>query len=166
MKCKLQLIGIHNMTDYLNLDSVESLQLLLSSCDLTRLRTTTIDSINLEIIFAHQIQRSEYNGNVIEEVCNVNADTYNEELDRNGNDNLIRLCLQVASVQQKSYPNRWTNAVMRKLTTAGINTPQELKYYIVHETLNPRLSAAGDSGLNPTTQKGFLKLIDGCEDFR
>ena len=103
---------------------------------------------------------------MIEEVCDVDADTYNEELDKNGNNNLIRLCLQVASMQQKSYPNKWTNAVMRKLTRAGIYTPPELKYYIVNETLNPRLDVAGDSGLNPTTQKGFLNMIDGNEDFR
>ena len=76
------------------------------------------------------------------------------------------MCLQVAGMQQKSFPNKWTNAVMRKLNRAGINTPPELKYYIVSETLNMRLDVAGDSGLNPTTQKGFLNLIDGNEDFR
>ena len=127
---------------------------------------TTIESINLELIFAHQIRRSSYGGSVIEEVCNIDADMFNEELTKNGNDNLIRLCLQVASMQQKSFPNKWTNAVMRKLTRAGIHTPPELKYYIVNETLNPRLDVAGDSGLNPTMQKGFLSMIDGNQDFR
>ena len=99
IKCKLQQIGINNSTDYFNLDSVESLQLLLSSCDLTMLNMTTIKSINLELIFAHQIRRSSYNDSVIEEVCNIDADLYNEELNKNGNDNLIRLCLQLASMQ-------------------------------------------------------------------
>ena len=51
IKCKLQLIGIHNAIDYLNHDGVESLRLLLSSCDLTMLNMTTINSIKLELIF-------------------------------------------------------------------------------------------------------------------
>ena len=103
---------------------------------------------------------------MIEEVCNIDIDLYNEELNRNGNANLISMCLQLANLQQKSFPNIWTNAVMIKLTRAGIKDPPELKYYIVNDTLNPRLAAAGDSGLHPTTQKGFLKLIDGNQDFR
>ena len=42
-----------------------------------------IDSINLELIFAQQIQRGEYAGNIIEEVCIIDSDLYNEELDTN-----------------------------------------------------------------------------------
>mmetsp|Transcript_27886 Transcript_27886/g.31344 ORF Transcript_27886/g.31344 Transcript_27886/m.31344 type:complete len:206 (-) Transcript_27886:155-772(-) len=68
VKCKLQLIWIFNATDYFNLDGVESLRLLLSICDLTMFNMTTIESINLELIFAHQIRRSSYGGSVIEEV--------------------------------------------------------------------------------------------------
>ena len=101
----------------------------------------------------------------IKQVCNIDTDLYSEELNRNGNENLIRMCFQLANLQQKSFPNKWTNAVMRKLTRAGIKSPPELKYYIVSETLNPRLTTAGDSGLHPTTQKGFLTLIDGNQDF-
>ena len=59
----------------------------------------------------------------------------------------------------------WTNAVMRKLICAHIKSPSELKSYIVHETLNPHLENSGDSELHPTTQKGFLALIDGNQDF-
>ena len=166
LRCKLQQIGIHNSIDYFNLDGVESLRLLLSSYDLTMVNQSTINSINLELIFALQIRRADYHGSVIEEVCNIDIDLYNEELNRNGNANLISMCLQLANLQQKSFPNKWTNAVMNKLTRARIHSPPELKYYIVSETLNPRLTASGDSGLHPTTQKGFLTLIDGNQDFR
>ena len=127
---------------------------------------STIDSINLELIFAQQIQRANYHGSTIEEVCSINTDLYNEELNRNGNENLIRMCLQLANLQQKSFFNKWIIAIMRKLTRAGIKSPPELKYYIVNKTLNPRLDVSGDSGLNPTTQKGFLSMIDGNQDFR
>ena len=48
---------------------------------------------------------------------------------------------------------------------AHIDSPSELKSYIVHKTLNPRLENAGGTGLHPTTQKGFLALIDGNQDF-
>ena len=54
---------------------------------------------------------------------------------------------------------------MRKLTSAGIKYPSELKHYIVNETLNPRLINAGGSGLHRTTQKSFLDLINGNQDF-
>ena len=113
---------------------------------------STIDSINLELIFAQQIHRANYHGSTIEEVYYIDTDLYNEELNRNGSENFIRMCLQLANLQQKSFPNKWTNAVMRKLARAGIKSPPELKYYIVNETLNPRLTTAGDSGLHPTTQ--------------
>ena len=75
------------------------------------------------------------------------------------------MCLQLANLQQKSFPNKWTNAVMRKFTRANIASPSDLKYYIVSEMLNPRLITAGDSGLHPTTQKGFLVLLNGNQDF-
>ena len=55
---------------------------------------------------------------------------------------------------------------MRKLIRARVDSPSELKSYIVHETLNARLRNAGGTGLYPTTQKGFLALIDGNQDFR
>ena len=126
---------------------------------------STIDSINLVVIFAQQIQRADYTGNTIKEVCNIDTDLYNEELNRNGNEILIQMCLQLANLQQKSFPNKWTNAVMRKFTRASIASPSDLKYYIVSETLNTRLINAGDSGLHPTTQKGFLALINGNQDF-
>ena len=54
---------------------------------------------------------------------------------------------------------------MRKFTRAGIKHPSELKHYIVNTTLNPRLINAGGSGFHQTTQKGFLDLINGNQDF-
>ena len=166
LRCKFQRIGIHNSTDYFSLNSSESLQLLLSSHNMLLLYPSTIKSINLELIFASQIQRSSFSGNIIKEVCNIDTDTYNEELDNNGNVNLVQICLQNANLQQKSFPNKWTNAVMRKLTRAGIKQPSELKDYIITKTLNPRLRNGGDSGFHQTTQQGFLDLINGNEDFR
>ena len=164
--CKFQQIGIHNSTDYFSLDSSESLQLLLSSHGLPLLYPSTIESINLELIFASQIQGAGFSGNIIKEVCNIDTDMYNKELDTNGNVNLVQICLQLANLQQKSFPNKWTNAVMQKLTRAGIKHPSKLKDYIIYETLNPRLTNAGDSGFNQTTQQGFLDLINGNQDFR
>lgn len=54
---------------------------------------------------------------------------------------------------------------MRKFTRASITNPSKLKCYIVSKTLNLCLVNAGDSGLHPTTQKGFLALIDSIQDF-
>lgn len=54
---------------------------------------------------------------------------------------------------------------MHKFTRASINSPSKLKHNIVSETLNPRLVNAGGSGLQPTTQKGFLVLIDSDQGF-
>ena len=54
---------------------------------------------------------------------------------------------------------------MRKFIRAHVDSPSELKSYIVHETLNPRIENVGGTGLHPTTQKGFLALIDGNQDF-
>ena len=155
----------HNSTYYFRIDSSESLQLLLSSSGLPMLYQSTIDSINLELIFAQQIQRADFSGNIIEAVCNSDTDLYKEELNTNGNVTLVQICLQLANLQQKSFPNKWTNAVMWKFTRTGIKSPSDLKYYIVSETLNPRLINAGGSGLHPTTQKGFPDLIDGNQDF-
>ena len=50
---------------------------------------STLDSINLKLIFAQQIQRGDYSGNIIEAVCNIDTDLYNEELDTNGNEILV-----------------------------------------------------------------------------
>lgn len=86
---------------------------------------------------------------------------YEEELSGNGAVALKKICHQLACLQQKIFPNKWTNAVMRKLIRAHIESPSELKSSIVHETLNPRLENSGDSGLHSTTQKGFLALIEG-----
>ena len=141
--CKFQRIGIHTSTDYFRLDISESLQLLLSSHDLPMLYQSTIDSITLELIFAHQIQRADVSGNIIEAVCNIDTDLYNEELNTNSIVNLVQICLQLANLQQKSFPNKWTNAVMPKLTRAGIKHPSELKHYIINTTLNPRLINSG-----------------------
>ena len=165
LRCKFQRKGIYNSTDYFNLDSSNSLQLLLSSHDFSMLYPSIIDSINLELIFASQIQRSSFSGNIIEEVCNIDTTTYNEELDNHGNVNLVQICLQNTNLQQKSFPNKWTNAVMRKLTRAGIKQPSELKDYIITKTLNPCLKNGGDSGFYQTTQQGFLDLINGNKDF-
>ena len=166
LRCKFQKIGIHNSTDYFNCDSSSSLQLLLSSHGLPLLYPSTIESINLELIFASQLQKSSFSGNVITEVCNIDTDTYNEELGNNGKVNLINMCLQTANLQQKSFPNKWTNAVMRKLNRAGIRHPCELKDFILNKTLNSCLKGFGDSGFHQTTQQGFLDLINGNEDFR
>ena len=165
LRCKLQQIGIHNSIDYFNLDGTKSLRLLLLNNDLKMVNQSTIDSINLELIYAQQIRQVKYHGSTIEEVCNIDTDLYNEELNRNGNDNLIRMLLQLANLQQKSFPNKWTNDVMRKLTIAGTKSPPELKYFVVSEMLNPHLTASGDNGLHLTMQKGFLKLINGEQDF-
>ena len=164
--CKFQRIEIHNFTNYFRLDSNESLQLLLSSYGLPMLYQSTIDSINLELIFAQQIQRADFSGNIIDAVCNIDTDLYNEELNTNGNVNLVQIFLQLINLQQKSFPNKWTNAVMQKLTRVGIKHLSELKSYIVNATLNPRPINADGSGLHRTTQKGFLDLINGNQDFR
>ena len=109
---------------------------------------STINSINVELIFANPIQRADFFGDIIEVVCNIDTDLYNKELSTNDNVNLVQICLQLANLQQKSIPNKWTNAVMRKLTRAGIKHPSELKHYIVNETLNPSLINAGGSGFH------------------
>ena len=90
--CKFQQIKIHNSTNYFNLDSSSSLQLLLASRSLSLLYQSTIESINLMLIFVSQIQLSSFSCNIIEEVCNIDTDMYNEELDNNGNVNLVQIC--------------------------------------------------------------------------
>ena len=126
---------------------------------------STIDSINLELNFSHQIQRADFFSNIIEAVCNIDTDLYNKELNTKSNVNLVQIYLQLANLQQKSFPNKWTNAEMQKFTKASTKSPSDLKYYIVGETLNPRLINAGGSGLHRTIQIGFLDLIDRNQDF-
>lgn len=46
---------------------------------------------------------------------------------------------------------------MRKLTRASTNSPSNLKYYIVHETLHPRLVISGNSGLHQSTNRDFCR---------
>ena len=67
---------------------------------------STIDSINLELIFTQQIQRVDYSGNTIKGVCNINTDLYNDELDTNGNKMLVQICHQLVNLQQKSFTNK------------------------------------------------------------
>ena len=98
-------------------------------------------------------------------MCNIDTDAYTKELDNNGNVNLVNMCLQTANLQQKIFPKKWTNAVIRKLNRAGIRHPQKLKDFIINKTLNSRLKGSGDSGFHQTTQQGFLDLINGNEDF-
>ena len=50
--CKFQRIGIHSSTNYFQLDSSESLQLILSNSGLPMIYQSTIDFINLELTFA------------------------------------------------------------------------------------------------------------------
>ena len=97
--CKFQQIGVHNSTDYFQFYNSKSLQLLLSSSGLPMIYQSTIDSINLELTFTQQIQQADYSGNTIKEVCNVDTDLYNEELDTNGNKILVQICLQLANLQ-------------------------------------------------------------------
>ena len=58
---------------------------------------STICSINLELIFTQQIEQADYSCNIIEIFCNIDTDLYNEELDTNGNENLVQICLQLAN---------------------------------------------------------------------
>ena len=99
-------------------------------------------------------------------MCNIDTETYNEELDNTSNVNLVNICLQTANLQQKSFPNKWINAMMRKLNMAGTQHPSELKDFILNKILNPRLKGSSDSGFHQTTQQGFLDLINGNQDFR
>ena len=96
-----------------------------------------------------------YSGNIIQEVCNIDTDLCNKELDRTGNDTIKKICHELACLQQKSFPNKWTNTVMLNLTRNIIISSFDLKYYFVYETLNSHLADTGDSGLYPTTQKGI-----------
>ena len=107
----------------------------------------------------------DYTGSVIEEVYNINIDLYNEELYGVDDESLEKLCHQVARLQQKSFSNKWTNAVMHKFNQVNIANSSDLRTYIILETLNPRLRNCGASGLHPTTQQGFLLLINSHQDF-
>ena len=106
-----------------------------------------IVTINLELIFAQQIQRTENSGNTIKEVWNIDTNLYTEELDTNGNKILVQICLQVVNLQQKSFWNKGTNAVMRKFTRASIISPSNLKHYNISKALNQRLINADGSDL-------------------
>ena len=55
---------------------------------------------------------------------------------------------------------------MRKFIRAIIANSSDLRTYIVVQTLNPRLKNCGTSDLNPTTQQGFLLLINIHQGFR
>ena len=81
----------------------------------------------------------------------IDTDLYNEELDTNGNENLVQIFLYLATLQQNSFQNKWTKLVMQKLTRAGIKSLSELKYYIVNETPNSLFINASGSGLHGTT---------------
>ena len=116
-------------------------------------------------MFAHQIQQADFSGNINEAVCNIDTDLYNKELNTNGNVNFVQIWLKLANLQQKSFPNKWTNTVMRKLTRAGIKHPSDLEDFIVNKTLDQRLINASGSGFHRTTQQGFLDLTNGNQDF-
>ena len=171
LRCKFRQIGIYNSTDFLDAGSrtvsnSRAINMLLSDYNLPTLRPTMIEAITADIHVAKLVKRSEFSGNIIQDICGINTNLFEEELNGDGAVCLEKLCHQVACLQQKSFPNKWTNDVMRKLIRASVDSPSELKSYIVHETLNARLRNAGGTGLHPTTQKGFLALIDGNQDFR
>ena len=130
------------------------------------LRPVTIEVITSDIHTAELVKRSEFSGNIIQEICCINTNLFEEELNGDGTVALEKMCHQLTCLQQKSFPNKWTNNVMRKFIRAHIDSPSKLKSYIVHDTLNPRLRNAGGTGLHPTRQKGFLALIDVNQDFR
>ena len=69
----------------------------------------------------------DYSGTMIKEVCNIDTDLYNEELDRNGNKILVQMCLQLKNLQQKSFLSKWTSVVMCKFTRASITSTLDLK---------------------------------------
>ena len=123
----------------------------LSNANLPELFSTTVNYIDEGIIIAQQIQRADYTGTVIEEVYYIRTDQYNEELREVGGESLEKLYHQVACLQQKSFSNMWTNAVMHKFSQANIANSSNLRTYIIQETLNPRLKNCGASGLHPTT---------------
>ena len=108
LRCKFRQIGIYSSTDYLKIDSCETLNLLLSNSDLPLMRPFTIDYINSEIIFAQQINKATNSSNIIQEVCDNGTGLYNEELHGNGNNTLEKICHQLACLQQKSFPNKRT----------------------------------------------------------
>ena len=53
----------------------------------------------------------------------------------------------------------------RRRPRARITNSSNLRTYIVLQTLNPRLKNCGASGLHPTTQQGFLLLINSHQGF-
>ena len=94
--CKFREIGIYNLVEYSMVRALGSINLWLSNSKLPQLFTSTINFINEEIIIAQQIQRANYAGNVMKEVCNINTNLYNEELNGVGDKSLEKLCHQVA----------------------------------------------------------------------
>ena len=169
--CKFRQIAIYNSTDFLdagshNVSNCRAINLLLSTYNLPMLRHTTIEVITLDTHSAELVKRSKFSGNIIQEICCINTNLFEEKLNWDSAVALEKMCHQLVCLQQKSFRKIWTNDVMQKLIRAHIDSPSELKSYIVHEALNPRLKNAGGTGLHPTTQKGFLALIDGNQNFR
>ena len=107
-----------------------------------------------------------YSGDTVFEVCQIDTDVYADELDSTTSTALQQMCHSLACLQIKSFPNKWTNAVIRKLTRIGVNTPTDLAMKITNLTLNRQLKDLGESGFNPTSLRGFMILINGNQDFR
>ena len=100
---------IYNSTDFLdagsrNVGNREAINSLLSSYDLPMLQSTTINFITMDIHSAALVKRSEFSGNIIQEVCGIITNLY-EELNGDGAIDLEKMCHQLACLQQKSFPN-------------------------------------------------------------
>lgn len=162
LRCKFRDIGVHNAADYAMAKTLSPLGInaQFGLYDIPKLRISTLVFIDEEIIIAQEIPREGYTNDTIKEVCKIDTHEYHEILNRTGNKALQTLCLKVATLQQKSFKTKWTNRVMEKLTKAKILAIYQLKYVIDTGTLNRRLTMNGDSGLHPTTQKGFMKIIN------
>ena len=109
--CKFRQIGIYNSTDFLdagsrNVSNCRAINLLLSSYDLPMLRPVTIEVITSDIHAAELVKRSEFSGNIIQEICGINTNLFEEELNGDGAVALKKICHQLACLQQKSLPNK------------------------------------------------------------
>ena len=93
----------------------ESNSLLIGS-NLTPLHSYTFALIDSEILQASYIQDKTYSGDIAFEVYHIDTDVYAEELNFTISPLLQQMCHSPACLQMKSFPNKWTNAVMRKLT--------------------------------------------------
>ena len=93
---KFREIGIYNLTHYLKVRALGSINLQLSNANLPELFTSIINYINEGIIIAQQIRQANYTGTVIEEVCYIKTDQYNEDLRGVGDETLEKLCHKVA----------------------------------------------------------------------